>query len=84
MRDTPAGTGDGELPRRVRQSHLVPQLREAPRPQEHRVPAAADDTPAHRTPELVRDRMTAYRNGWTRGGGSAPGPAGPGTEGDHA
>jgi signal transduction histidine kinase len=84
LRDTATGTGDGELPRRVRQSHLVPQLREAPRPEEHRAPAAADDASEHRTPELVRDRMTAYRNGWTRGGGSAPGPTGPGTEGDHA
>ncbi|WP_205576262.1 hypothetical protein, partial [Streptomyces europaeiscabiei] len=26
-----------------------------------------------RTPELVRDRMAAYRDGWVRGGGRAPG-----------
>ncbi|MEW2630739.1 nitrate- and nitrite sensing domain-containing protein [Streptomyces sp. NPDC048389] len=83
-RETAAEAGDGELPRRVRQSHLVPQLREAPRREEPRSAAPADDGPAHRTPELVRDRMTAYRDGWTRGGGSAPGPVAPGTEGDHA
>ncbi|MEU4103867.1 hypothetical protein AB0F16_25300 [Streptomyces tanashiensis] len=26
-----------------------------------------------RTPEQVRDRMAAYRDGWQRGGGAAPG-----------
>ncbi|MFD9030654.1 nitrate- and nitrite sensing domain-containing protein [Streptomyces sp. NPDC059567] len=61
----------GDLPRRVRQASLVPQLREAP-------PADPPPTPAvqgadERTPEQVRDRMTAYRDGWTRGGGAAPG-----------
>ncbi|WP_030340137.1 nitrate- and nitrite sensing domain-containing protein [Streptomyces sp. NRRL S-1022] len=58
-----------DLPRRVRQANLVPQLRhqrsEEPAPQ-----PARDD---RRTPELVRDRMTAYRDGWTRGGGRQPG-----------
>ncbi|AJF69200.1 hypothetical protein SVTN_37980 [Streptomyces vietnamensis] len=35
------------------------------------VPTAPDtDT---RTPEQVRDRMAAYRDGWQRGGGAAPG-----------
>ncbi|KUM93255.1 ATPase [Streptomyces cellostaticus] len=60
-----------DLPRRVRQASLAPQLRhqrpEEPGPQ----PAPrADD---RRTPELVRDRMTAYRDGWARGGGRKPG-----------
>ncbi|MGW0711960.1 sensor histidine kinase [Streptomyces sp. NPDC002643] len=61
-----------ELPRRVRQAHLAPQLREqaAPRPD----PSAGPRTDDERTPELVRDRMTAYRDGWTRGGGRTPGP----------
>ncbi|MEV5726111.1 nitrate- and nitrite sensing domain-containing protein [Streptomyces pharetrae] len=67
--DTPDGTGD--LPRRVRQTHLAPQLR-ARRPEE-----PAQQTGPHgddqRTPELVRDRMTAYRDGWVRGGGRHPG-----------
>ncbi|MFI9246436.1 nitrate- and nitrite sensing domain-containing protein [Streptomyces sp. NPDC053086] len=63
-------SSDG-LPRRVRQASLAPQLRHQ-RPEE---PAArptrrGDD---RRTPELVRDRMTAYRDGWARGGGREPG-----------
>lgn len=71
--DDRAGHGDseGELPRRVRQASLVPQLREAPAPTPVSVPTApGTDT---RTPEQVRDRMAAYRDGWQRGGGAAPG-----------
>ncbi|MFI9345573.1 nitrate- and nitrite sensing domain-containing protein [Streptomyces sp. NPDC052773] len=73
--DTPGGPdtpGDPDyLPRRVRQSHLAPQLRDH-RPEEPaRPPAPRDDD--RRTPELVRDRMTAYRDGWVRGGGRRPG-----------
>ncbi|MFB7512513.1 nitrate- and nitrite sensing domain-containing protein [Streptomyces sp. NPDC056144] len=65
------GELDGDLPRRVRQASLVPQLREAPTP----APAPVPGTPGTdaRTPEQVRDRMTAYRDGWQRGGGPAPG-----------
>ncbi|MDP5315924.1 sensor histidine kinase [Streptomyces poriferorum] len=72
---TPAGDkGDDEaLPRRVRQASLVPQLREEPRPEPPRTGGPAEDTAAHRTPEQARDRMTAYRAGWVRGGGAAPG-----------
>ncbi|MFB8120098.1 nitrate- and nitrite sensing domain-containing protein [Streptomyces sp. NPDC055962] len=64
---------DGELPRRVRQASLVPQLREQRRGEEdgHRPDGAAP--PAGRTPEQARDRMTAYRDGWVRGGGATPG-----------
>ncbi|MGX1128909.1 signal transduction histidine kinase [Streptomyces glaucescens] len=60
-----------DLPRRVRQTHLVPQLRDR-RPEEPARPTRphGDET---RTPELVRDRMTAYRDGWARGGGRRPG-----------
>ncbi|MFJ5074318.1 nitrate- and nitrite sensing domain-containing protein [Streptomyces sp. NPDC088553] len=78
-----AGHGDdaeGELPRRVRQASLVPQLREAPASAPVFVPAEPG-TDA-RTPEAVRDRMAAYRDGWQRGGGAAPGsrrPLGTGT-----
>ncbi|MFF0479130.1 nitrate- and nitrite sensing domain-containing protein [Streptomyces sp. NPDC004284] len=71
--DDRAGHGDseGELPRRIRQASLVPQLREAPAPTPVSVPTApGTDT---RTPEQVRDRMAAYRDGWQRGGGAAPG-----------
>ncbi|MEU6772587.1 nitrate- and nitrite sensing domain-containing protein [Streptomyces sp. NPDC046759] len=60
-----------DLPRRVRQASLAPQLRqrrpEAPSPQ---TPRPGDE---RRTPELVRDRMAAYRDGWARGGGRLPG-----------
>ncbi|GGQ20233.1 ATPase [Streptomyces virginiae] len=55
-----------ELPRRVRQASLVPQLREAPTPPEPtglRLP----EEPPGRSPEQARDRMAAYRAGWVRG-----------------
>ncbi|MFE7392252.1 nitrate- and nitrite sensing domain-containing protein [Streptomyces sp. NPDC057582] len=88
------GEGDSSLPRRVRQAHLVPQLREEPRPEPTRIDDGNGmDGPAERTPEQARDRMTAYRNGWVRGGGTAPGTTAPHrttteprprSEGDHA
>ncbi|WP_404961477.1 nitrate- and nitrite sensing domain-containing protein [Streptomyces sp. 147326] len=55
-----------ELPRRVRQASLVPQLREAPAPT---APAGArvPEDPPGRSPEQARDRMAAYRAGWVRG-----------------
>ncbi|MDL5200055.1 nitrate- and nitrite sensing domain-containing protein [Streptomyces sp. ALI-76-A] len=56
-----------DLPRRVRQAHLAPQLRE--RPAEEAARASVPQSDDRRTPELVRDRMAAYREGWTRGGG---------------
>ncbi|MFF3380539.1 nitrate- and nitrite sensing domain-containing protein [Streptomyces sp. NPDC002680] len=71
----PEDPGDAEesddLPRRVRQANLAPQLREQ-RPEEpaRTTGARSDDK---RTPEAVRDRMTAYRDGWVRGGGRSPG-----------
>lgn len=74
---------DRVLPRRVRQASLAPQLRD-----QH--PGTAKPSPADdgRTPELVRARMAAYRDGWARGGGRAPGRGtGPGSdssEGDPA
>ncbi|MEU6756644.1 nitrate- and nitrite sensing domain-containing protein [Streptomyces sp. NPDC046685] len=55
-----------ELPRRVRQASLVPQLREAPAPVEPAVAGLPGD-PSGRSPEEARDRMTAYRAGWVRG-----------------
>ncbi|MFG3293146.1 nitrate- and nitrite sensing domain-containing protein [Streptomyces sp. NPDC048179] len=78
---------DDDLPRRVRQANLAPQLRDTRA--EEPSPARRGD---ERTPELVRDRMAAYRDGWTRGGGRKPGrgaapePAGStdSTEGDRA
>ncbi|MDX3452571.1 nitrate- and nitrite sensing domain-containing protein [Streptomyces sp. ME02-8801-2C] len=68
-----------DLPRRVRQAHLAPQLREQ-RPEE---PTRPPDSRSEdkRTPEAVRDRMAAYHDGWVRGGGRSPGRgAGPGAK----
>ncbi|MCO4696247.1 nitrate- and nitrite sensing domain-containing protein [Streptomyces sp. RO-S4] len=77
--------GSDHLPRRVRQASLAPQLRDG-RPETP--PPVRHDGPDDRTPERVRDRMTAYRDGWTRGGGrpagTARGTARPSTEGDPA
>ncbi|MEV3987461.1 nitrate- and nitrite sensing domain-containing protein [Streptomyces sp. NPDC049837] len=78
------GDDHGGLPRRVRQANLAPQLREAPTARQGTDPGTdpgndpgAGDHPAGRTPEQVRARMTAYRDGWTRGvavSGTTPDP----------
>jgi signal transduction histidine kinase len=62
--------GSDDLPRRVRQANLAPQLRRS-----HSTEPAEESGPRDdgRTPELVRDRMAAYRAGWARGGGRQPG-----------
>ncbi|MFF7976269.1 nitrate- and nitrite sensing domain-containing protein [Streptomyces sp. NPDC007905] len=60
-----------DLPRRVRQASLAPQLRHQRR--EEPASEAAPRGDDRRTPELVRDRMAAYRDGWARGGGRQPG-----------
>ncbi|MEU6573499.1 nitrate- and nitrite sensing domain-containing protein [Streptomyces sp. NPDC046805] len=67
------GEGTDDLPRRVRQANLAPQLRGQRTEEPVPAPASRDDD--RRTPELVRDRMAAYRDGWTRGGGRQPGRA---------
>ncbi|MFJ9135584.1 nitrate- and nitrite sensing domain-containing protein [Streptomyces sp. NPDC102256] len=64
-----------ELPRRVRQAHLAPQLRGQPVSETAEPPPSATDD--ERTPERVRARMTAYRDGWIRGGGTSPGVPAP-------
>ncbi|MGC0342829.1 signal transduction histidine kinase [Streptomyces sp. SLBN-8D4] len=66
--DEPAESED--LPRRVRQASLAPQLREQRSAEAAPAAARRDDD---RTPEAVRDRMAAYREGWARGGGRQPG-----------
>ncbi|BET51680.1 nitrate- and nitrite sensing domain-containing protein [Kitasatospora aureofaciens] len=84
----PTGESD-DLPRRVRQASLAPQLRDgSPVGPARPGPPRGDE---ERTPEAVRDRMTAYRDGWSRGGGRRPGrpappepPTGDSTEGDPA
>jgi signal transduction histidine kinase len=63
--------GSDDLPRRVRQASLAPQLREQRIEESAHVAAHQHDDA--RTPELVRDRMAAYRDGWARGGGRTPG-----------
>ncbi|MFF9624208.1 nitrate- and nitrite sensing domain-containing protein [Streptomyces griseosporeus] len=88
--DTGRADATDDLPRRVRQASLAPQLRE--RLAQQPAPPAGPHGDDRRTPELVRDRMTAYRAGWARGGGRQPGhglapdpaPGGDGTEGDPA
>ncbi|MFF3645032.1 nitrate- and nitrite sensing domain-containing protein [Streptomyces sp. NPDC002564] len=68
----------GRLPRRVRQASLAPQLRE--RPADDGAGSATvtggGEERDERSPELVRERMTAYRDGWARGGGPLPGAGG--------
>ncbi|MFF7190913.1 nitrate- and nitrite sensing domain-containing protein [Streptomyces sp. NPDC008222] len=76
-----------DLPRRVRQASLAPQLREQRAPEQSTgAPRVRRDD--ERAPELVRDRLTAYRDGWVRGGGRPPGrtagPLGDSSEGDPA
>ncbi|MFD5847598.1 sensor histidine kinase [Streptomyces chartreusis] len=61
------------LPRRVRQANLAPQLRGGRSAEQPGATVFDDD---RRTPELVRDRMVAYRDGWARGGGRQPGRGG--------
>ncbi|MET9603453.1 ATP-binding protein [Streptomyces sp. NPDC006512] len=60
------GASVTELPRRVRQASLVPQLREAPVPKAA-AGAGGPGEPPGRSPEQARDRMAAYRDGWARG-----------------
>ncbi|MEV7599528.1 nitrate- and nitrite sensing domain-containing protein [Kitasatospora sp. NPDC089797] len=70
-----------ELPRRVRQASLVPQLREAPSgaaPAGRRSStAAADPGPVPRSPEEARAAMSAFQSGWARGLGYDRRPDGP-------
>ncbi|MEU2281006.1 nitrate- and nitrite sensing domain-containing protein [Streptomyces sp. NPDC013178] len=63
--------GSDDLPRRVRQANLAPQLRRPLTDEPVHAPGPRGDD--GRTPELVRDRMAAYRDGWARGGGRQPG-----------
>ncbi|MGW2395013.1 sensor histidine kinase [Kitasatospora sp. NPDC001664] len=60
----PVVTDPDELPRRVRQASLVPQLRQAP---EQPPAAARPPRPAGRNPEEARAAMSAYQRGWARG-----------------
>ncbi|WP_441249197.1 sensor histidine kinase [Kitasatospora sp. McL0602] len=58
---------DGELPRRVRQASLAPQLREAPAR-----PSGGGAPQTGRNPEEARAAMSAYQQGWARGKSRRP------------
>ncbi|MFB6552633.1 nitrate- and nitrite sensing domain-containing protein [Streptomyces sp. NPDC056405] len=74
--DLPHAAGESDdLPRRVRQASLAPQLRDGRPADPARTPPPTGDD--ERTPEVVRDRMAAYRAGWSRGGGRRPGRGAP-------
>jgi signal transduction histidine kinase len=77
---TEAGTSltEFELPRRIRQASLAPQLREPP-------PDVADSNggpAAERSPDEIRDALSAMQRGWERGRGDDTGPGRPGTGDD--
>ncbi|MGW2371212.1 nitrate- and nitrite sensing domain-containing protein [Kitasatospora sp. NPDC001683] len=63
--------GHEELPRRVRQASLVPQLREAPAdaiPRGRRTASVSTGVgTAARSPEAARAAMSAFQRGWARG-----------------
>ncbi|MFJ1751565.1 nitrate- and nitrite sensing domain-containing protein [Kitasatospora sp. NPDC088134] len=66
---------EGELPRRVRQASLAPQLREGPEPVR---PGLRPAAPVERDPEQARSAMAAFQRGWARGAEPEPAPdAGP-------
>ncbi|MFD9571273.1 nitrate- and nitrite sensing domain-containing protein [Streptomyces sp. NPDC059982] len=63
----PAAGSVTELPRRVRQASLVPQLREAPAAKVDPDGGRPEGAPRGRSPEQARERMAAFRDGWARG-----------------
>jgi signal transduction histidine kinase len=81
--------GDDGLPRRVRQASLAPQLRDNPPPR--RVTVASSAPSSGRTPEEIRQSMSALQRGWQEGreeppaapgASGAPGAGGPGADED--
>ncbi|MEV6108692.1 nitrate- and nitrite sensing domain-containing protein [Streptomyces sp. NPDC051940] len=74
--DTGLPADDTDLPRRVRQASLAPQLRDVGKqPSQNGTgsPPAPAPAPRDRSPEEARARMAAYRSGWVRGGGLTAG-----------
>jgi hypothetical protein len=53
------------LPRRVRQANLVPQLRDAPAAPAG--PAASSDNVVNRSPDDIRNALSAMQRGWQQG-----------------
>ncbi|MER5177686.1 nitrate- and nitrite sensing domain-containing protein [Streptomyces sp. NPDC002896] len=86
----PGGTGDGALPRRVRQASLAPQLKTGPERRTEREAARDASGTETRDAEEVRSRMASLQRGWQRGreenaaGDNAPDSTAQGTtsEGD--
>ncbi|MBO2450369.1 nitrate- and nitrite sensing domain-containing protein [Actinomadura barringtoniae] len=70
----PQPVADGDLPKRRRQQHLAPQLRERV---DADLAAAAEPDELERSPEAMRSMMAAMQRGWQRGR-EAAGPAGSG------
>ncbi|AUG80860.1 ATP-binding protein [Kitasatospora sp. MMS16-BH015] len=62
-----SGPAEGELPRRVRQASLAPQLREAP------LLGGSGTDQGRRDPDQARAAMSAYQQGWARGKGRRAG-----------
>jgi hypothetical protein len=56
-----------DLPRRVRQASLVPQLRGEPAEDPEAQAAREGTLPPARSPEQARATMSAFRSGWVRG-----------------
>jgi hypothetical protein len=61
--EAPASAGPDGLPRRVRQTSLAPQLRDAPPPDDDLSTASTTS----RTPEELRAMMTSFQSGMNRG-----------------
>jgi hypothetical protein len=83
------GHGDADesykgLPRRVRQANLAPQLRDAPAAAGSPAAAASGDNVANRSPDDIRNALSAMQRGWQQGrsvtdGGATDDSTGTGT-----
>lgn len=82
---SPAARGADELPRRVRQANLAPQLRQEPPAPGEATDYVPPDSNAPATPERARATMAAFQKGWTRGrAGAGAGAETPARPADHA
>ena len=64
----PTDGGDYKgLPRRVRQANLAPQLRDAPATAGSQPEAASNDNVANRSPDDIRNALSAMQRGWQQG-----------------
>jgi signal transduction histidine kinase len=64
----PTDGGDYKgLPRRVRQANLAPQLRDAPAATGSQPEAASGDNVANRSPDDIRNALSAMQRGWQQG-----------------